>query len=259
MLSFFKTKPLLDETSEAWLLDTFAWLYHEFDGPAWLTQARIVLPTGEFFPEQVNSVDGMAQYVFEQVKRYAGLSVWPVFLAPQKALQQQHIPKISFAGEKRGERSQLVATTGELYMSYNPQQINQPQDLIASYAQSLAYICVMEHGKATPGGEHLMPHTIELLANYFGFGVMLANTAYQFKRGCGSCYNPYANREAKLGEAEQIYALALMTRLTQTDPSKVKANLKPHLKSMFKQGLAQVDNIKKHSADPLMLSLLEKA
>lgn len=259
MLSFFKPKPLLDETTEAWLLETFAWLYHEFDGPTWLKQARIVLPNSEFFPQQVNSVDGMASYVFEQVKCYAGLQAWPVYLAPQKALQQQHIPRLSFAGQKRGEQSQLQASSGELYMSYNPQQINQPQDLIASYAQSLAYICVMEHAKPTPGGEHLMPHTIELLANYFGFGVMMANTAYQFKRGCGSCYNPYANREAKLGEAEQIYALALMTRLTRSDHSKIKANLKPHLKGLYKQGLAQVDQITKHSADPLMLSLLEPA
>ena len=36
LLNLVKTQPLLDEGTEAWILDTFLWAYQEFDGDALL-------------------------------------------------------------------------------------------------------------------------------------------------------------------------------------------------------------------------------
>jgi len=46
-----------------------------------------------------------------------------------------------------------------------------------------------------------------------GYGVLLANSAYTFGGGCGSCYNATANRQPALTKLENVFALALFYQL----------------------------------------------
>ncbi len=257
MLSLFKSRPLLDESELNWLIETFVWAYEHFDGEYFSRHTRLVLPTNEFFPGAVSSVDEMARQVFGQVLGYAGMTQWPLALVAPSAASPRAFPEFRFGAISRGENAALlVAPPYSVELSYNPNQINQPQDLIASFAQGLATVLIYQARIAPPGGQDYIPQAIDVVASYLGFGVMLSNTAYQFKGGCGSCYNPYANRRAALNEAQSVFLLALVAHFKGA--TKVEKHLKPHLRSGYKQARKQLAGYLAGSANPLLLALDER-
>jgi len=257
MLSLFKAKPLVSKQEESWLIDAFIWACDNFDGQYFLEQTQVIEPTGQFFPDQVSSVEQMAQTVFKRVRDYAGLQVWPVQLVNPNQMMPQQIAPFKFVGSNRGADAQIVNPPSiPMSLSYNPNQINQPQDLVASLAGSLALMMVYQKGVMPPGGKEQIPAASDALACYLGFGVMMSNTVYQFKGGCGSCYNPYANRQAALTEPQTVFMHALICHFKpQVDGKK---HLKSHLRSMYKQAQKQIKALLNESANPYLLALEEK-
>jgi hypothetical protein len=79
------------------------------------------------------------------------------------------------------------------------------------------------------------------LATYTGFGIMFANSAFTFRGGCGSCYNPEANRDAYLSEREATYALAIFTVLKGIPLSAVTKHLKGHLRGVFRKAIKEIN------------------
>ena len=92
-----------------------------------------------------------------------------------------------------------------------------------------------------PGGVQYWPQATELLAVYLGFGLMFANSAFTFRGGCGSCYNPAANRDAYLSEQEATYALAIFAVLKGISNSTVTRHLKSHLRGFYKKAAKEVN------------------
>lgn len=254
MLSLFKSKPLLDEHDAKTLIDLFVWATEHFDHQYFLQQTRVVEPTGEFFPEKVSSIEEMSQTLFKRVKQYAGMSKWPVNLAePNQMPLQQQFPFFQFDKGLRGDEiALLMPPHQQVYLSYNPNQINQPQDLVASMANGLALVMLHHVGAKLPG--EIDPAIVtDMLSIYLGFGVMITNTAYHFRGSCASCYNPYANRQAALGEDECLFLHALVCHFKpEVDGAK---HLKPHLKSQFKRAKKQVAGMIEQSANPLLLAM----
>lgn len=259
MFSLFKTAPLLDEGERQWLLDAFSWAYSHFDGEFFTQHSQIILPTNEFFAGKVSSVEQMAAQVFNQVTHYAGMQNWPLELrAPQNMPPQaQAFPRFAMQPTLRGEQAQLQQPCTPIAISYNPQQVNQPQDLVASLAQALATVLIYHKGVLPPGGKDYLGQATDLLACFLGFGVMMSNTVYQFRGGCGSCYNPYANRNASLTEAQTVYAFALIAHI-KGDKHGVK-HLKSHLRGHYKRAIKEIKTLAAQSADPLLLSVLPEA
>ncbi|SFC68963.1 hypothetical protein [Pseudoalteromonas denitrificans] len=262
MLSIFKSKSLLATEEQNWVLDTFIWAFERFDGECFIDETKIILPNNHYFPDQVNSVFGMAQNVFNHVVKYAGMQNWPLKLVEPDKMQAVAFPHWQFESRLRGENAKLINVNMReqiISISYNPQQINQPQDLVASFAQTLALILIHHNKELPPGGEALLPQVSELVAGFLGFGVMLANTAYQFRGGCGSCFNAYANRQAALPEPELIFNLALIAKLKGENRNKILPHLKPYLRGMFKKADKTLNNELKQTANPLLLAVFDKA
>lgn len=257
MLALFKTKSLLDEQEQQWLIDTFIWAAENFDSEFFLNNTQLILPNHQFFPDSVSSIEEMADKVFQRVVDYAGMSAWPINLVKPQQLQPQVFPHFAFSNELRGENTQLiVAPPHQVNVSFNPNQINQPQDLVASFAGTLATIMIHHVGILPPGGKALLPQASDVLACYFGFGVMMSNTVYQFKGGCGSCYNPYANREATLSESQTLFMHALVSHFKGDKQS--KKYLKPHLRGQFKKAQREIKALINNSPHPLLLALDDK-
>ncbi|QTL37022.1 hypothetical protein [Pseudoalteromonas viridis] len=259
MLAIFKSKPLLDEALAQQLIALFGWAVEHFDVDFFLKHTRIVEPTVQDFPDQVSSVEQMAHTVFARVRDYAGLQHWPIaLLPPQQMPMQQTFPSFTLSGGLRGEHVAVVQQPAlPIALSYNPNQINQPQDMVASLAGSLAMILIHQVGKLPPGGQEYLPVAADVLAVFMGFGVMLSNSAYHFRGGCGSCYNAYANRQAALSEAETVFVHALVCYFKpQYQGAK---HLKPHLKSLYKKAQKQLRGIIKSSPDPVLLALEERS
>jgi hypothetical protein len=245
LLGLFVKKSPLDEWSSQWLFDAFGWALENFDAGFFHHHTVLVLPNNQFFPGRADSVDAMANLIFDQVKRYAGMGHWPTRLEDQGSCSLAPPAQIDLGGELRKHEAimpALAADAPRLQILYNPQQVSRPEGLIASFAHVLSHFLGQTADKPPPGGADYWPQVTELLAVYLGFGVMFANSAFTFKGGCGSCYNPNANRDAYLSELEATYALAIFCVLKGIQSSEVTPHLKKHLRGVFKSCLREIQD-----------------
>jgi len=259
--NLFKKTPVVDSNSHNWILDTFVWALENFELPVFKNETQLILPTNEFYPGNVNSVHEMAQSVFDKTLEYAGLQHWPIVLVAPDNIEQQTLPALDFVDIKRGEavkfHTELTAEQS-IKVSYNPNQVNQPQDLVASFAQAFAMIVIVHSGRTPPGGAEFLPQAVELVACFMGFGVMFSNTAYQFKGGCGSCFNPYANRNVSLSENDMVYCLALFSVLKQKKIKDASPFLKSHLRTSFKKSYKELQSSINDNTQPVLVAAMAK-
>lgn len=236
--TLFKNKSIIDDNTKKWIFDTFLWTFDQFEHNYFTHKTVLVLPTNAFYEGKVSSVHEMAKAIFDNTLRYAGMNNWPIVLVKPQAL-----PTLAFENGIHGEKTQLIATTTNkpIEVTYNPSQINQPQDLIASFSQTFASILISHRKQLPPGGEKYLPQAIDLVASFLGFGIMLSNTAYQFKGGCGSCHKMSAHRNGHLAEAESLYCLAIFVVLKQMPLKQVTSHLKSHLRKDFKNAYKEIN------------------
>jgi len=264
--TLFKTKPVIDKASEAWILDSFTWCVEQLDGSFFAEHSRLIQPTNEFYPGKSSSIEEMATTIFTNTLTYTGMTRWPLKLVTAENHLQQPIPQLQLNSCIRGENANIklaaqqhnnhiqYSLAGEtltpilkssIDIAFSPEQLNQPQDMIAYLVQVQARILLNQHSAnniniAFPGGKELLPQTIDLVACFMGFGVIFANTAYQFKGGCGSCNNRNLNRQAALPELETTYALALFCVIKGVTFSSLKKTLKKHLHKPFHQAHKEI-------------------
>ena len=245
MFGFLKKQALLEQDTVEWLFDLFAWSLRNFDSDVFYNETILVIPSNKHFPGRVNSVEGMASLIFEQVKEYAGLKHWPCRLVDQNSIDSPPQPaKILINGAMRGKNgieSDLIEEEHKLLVAYNPHQLNDPEAMIASYAHTLAHYLGSMAQEPPPGGNEFWPQTTEILAVFLGFGLMFANTASVYRGGgCASCKNPLAERTAFLSQDEVTYALALFCVLKDIPNREVLPHLKKHLRSIFKNAVKEI-------------------
>jgi len=276
----FKAKPVIDAQSREWIFDTFAWCIVNLDGDFFKHNSELVLPNNSFYPGSSNSVEEMANTIFTNTSKYTGMTSWPIRLVSSEGFTQKPLPQLSFESRLRGKNANISANTssgvsaqvsgevsykGEVVpavvpttppstptidIAFHSSQLNQPQDLIAYLVQSQAAILVNQHGQLAPGGNEVLAQTIDLVACFMGFGVVFANTAYQFKGGCGSCNNRNLNRQPALPELETVYALALFSVIKGSDIKPIKKALKSHLYKLFRQAHKEITLYLQQTTNP---------
>jgi hypothetical protein len=250
-------KPLLEEHARQWMFDAFAWCLENFNAKYFFHHTELVIPSNEFFPGRVDSEQGMAELLFNNVKRYAGISHWPTRVLDQGMCAIPNSSRIEINGPLRikdGISDSAVTEDLRITIPFNPQQINNPEGMIASFAHIISHYMGQMAKTQPPGGEEYWPHVTEILAIYLGFGLMFANSAYTFRGGCGSCYNPNATRDAYLTEQQSVYALAVFSVLKEIPSSSVTSNLKGHLRSFYKKA---VKDIQQRTTDLALLKYKE--
>lgn len=243
IFGLIKDKPLLDEESILWLFAIFEWSLRNFNAGVFYREAILVKPTNEHFPGRVNSVHGMASLVFEKVKSYAGMQHWPFQLVDNFSCTLEARPQVKIEGMLRDSRGLPPAAgqTGQLTVTYDPNQINDPEALIATFAHALAHYLGPMAKEPPPGGVENWPQVTEILAVFMGFGLMFANSAFTFRRGgCGSCRPPPVGRSNSLSQYYSSYALALFCVLKDIPNSKVIPHLKKSLRSDFRKSVKDV-------------------
>jgi len=242
--SLFKTKPLLETEASQWLYDAFAWALNNFDRELFYNETKLILPTNAFFPGRADSELAMATLMFDQVKGYAAVSHWPTRLADQRVCDiPEDLPQIEVKGALRGVDGIVdsnVSDDEKLLIRFNPDQINNPEGMIATFAHVISHHLGQMTEEYPPGGAEYWPHITEVLAIYLGFGVMFTNSAFTFRGGCGSCGNSNASRDASLSEQETIYTLAIFSVLKKIPNTDVTTHLKKHLRSAYKKAVKEV-------------------
>lgn len=243
MWHWFSRAAVSSETAD-WLVECFSWAMQNFDVERFRQKTPLVLPNNDFFPKQVQSPHEMAEYVLGRVVSYGGIESWP-----WKVVEPQHFhhispPLLGLNPAVRGEGETPISfpvagEPAELIVTYSPDQVTKPQDLVASMAHAAAQHMLWQSQLTPPGGQAFFLQAAEVLATFMGFGVMVTNSAYAFRGSCAKCYNPRANRQSSLSESECLYALALfcdLQRLPRREVAKhLKSYLRPALKSAYKQ------------------------
>lgn len=250
MLSVFKFKPLIDQSSADWIFKAYEWALLHFDKAEFFTRSRLIQPTNEYFAGNVNSVHEKAETVYKHTLNYAGLGHWPFELQAPEVYQYRPSPQLAIFNESSdgyvvrnstGSAITRIESDEPLFITYNPQQTLKPEDLSSSFAHLMAQYLVIQSQYLPPGGPDYFAEGTELLAIFMGFGVMFANSAYTFRGGCGSCYNSQSNRQATLSESEVLFSLALYCKLKKIPTADATRHLKKHLKAGFKQALKQIE------------------
>jgi hypothetical protein len=239
----FNKQPVIDPSSAEWIFSAYGWALQNFDADLFYSDTVLVLPTNEFFPGSATSAQGMAENIFERVKGYACVSHWPTVVKDQSLCQLVESQQVVIQGALRGANGIVddsVADNQRLVIPYNPQQINNPEGMIATFAHILSHHMAQMVKVPPPGGTDYWPQATELLAIYLGFGLMFANSAYNFRGGCGSCYNPYAQRDAYLSETDATYSLALFCLLKDIPGSEVTPHLKSHQRGTFRKSVKEI-------------------
>ena len=246
MLSkLLKPKACLDEETTLWLFDTFAWALRNLDARVFYDETILVTPSNQHFPGTENSVHGMANLIFSQVKEHAGLKHWPTKLTNMAEGRPAESPKIEIKGALRGSKGIMPAGAvfHQLPIAYNPDQLRDPEVLIADYAHVLAHYLGSMSQEPPPGGVENWPHITEVVAVFMGFGLMMANSANTVKiRSCGSCSGPAVERSNALSQYDITYALAIFSCLKEIPTREVLAHLKKSLRPFYKKAAKEVMN-----------------
>ncbi len=243
VFGLFNKQPVIDPSSSEWIFAAYGWALQNFDADLFYSDTVLVCPTNEFFPDTVSSVHGMAESIFDRVKLYAGISHWPTLVQDQRMCQLIESQQVLIQGALRGPGGVTDASVEDsrrLVIPYNPQQINNPEGMIATYAHIVSHHMGQMVETPPPGGVDYWPQATEVLAVFLGFGLLFANSAYNFRGGCGSCYNPYAQRDAYLSETEATYALALFCVLKGVTNSDVTPHLKRHLRGFYRKAVVEI-------------------
>lgn len=244
-LQMFSKKPVLDEESVQWLFDTYAWALRNFDAAVFRDHSVLVQPNDRFFPGRVDSVEGMAALICNRVKEYAGMAHWPTRLLDGRQCQlEEEPPKLLLQGPLRSSTASVpvpVEETQHLPILYDPAMINNPEAMIASFAHTFAHYLGTLAQEPPPGGEENWPHITEVLATFLGFGLLMANSAFNVRLPrCGSCSPAPVDRQSFLSEHDMTYALAIFCALKGIPNSGVLPYLKSTLRGFYKQASKDV-------------------
>lgn len=242
--SLFKSKPLLDDATVQWLFDCYGWALQQFDARVFRDESVLVLPNDRFFPGRVNSVEGMANLIFDKVKEYAGVKHWPTQLVDGRQCAAQPLARLDIAGPLRGGKAVIPETIEEsqrLLIPYDPALINNPEAMIATLSHQLAHYLASLGTEPPPGGEQNLAQATEVLAVFLGFGLMFANSAFNVRiPRCGSCAPQPVDRQSFLSQYDTTYALAIFCVLKEIPNRAVLPHLKGSLRGFYKNAVKQV-------------------
>ncbi len=238
-LPLFSRKAPLDAVSIEWIFDVFAWALTHLDADYFYRDSILVTPTNNHFPGRAGSVREMAELIFDQTLGHAGMAHWPIQLHEPQAMHVDVAPPVALPAPLRARandmpRRQSASVT--IPVSYNPALVRNPEAMIAGYAQVLAHYLGATVNEAPPGGIQNWPQTTEVIGVFMGFGLLFANTAFNFKnRACGSCGGPPVERQVYLSQYDITYALALFSTLRAVPDKMVLHHLKSSLRPYFKR------------------------
>lgn len=243
MLGLFRPKLPIDRTEFDWLIAVFAWLVQRIDRDGAWRDARLILPTRDFFPASDADGHDRAVELFEQVRAHAGMSAWPCHLIEGEEEREMHVSAGHLLKHDYHPPAGTFGSDGkDVFITYNPSSLDRPADLVATFAHELSHYLLHADGALPPGGEELEEHATDVTAVFLGFGVFMANGAKNFDQyGDASGSGWQMRRQGYLNEEALTAALAIFVRMTASDAEDAEAALKDYLRGPLRATLRLID------------------
>jgi hypothetical protein len=235
----FGPRTFLDTDDEEWQIETWRWFFGQFGGLSDLKHSPLVLPTRQFFPPTEKTGHARAQHIFDCVKRLARMPDWPCRLIAQPRRPELLVNDIAALKPITHSPAGTFGYDGnDVVITYEPSSIDDPGQLIATFAHELAHYLLLRWRDEVPGGKDLHEFTTDLLTVYMGFGVFGASAAFNFSSdSCGWRWS----RHGYLSQRAWVLALAIFLKLRNEASETVKPFLKQHLLSELNDAMKYLD------------------
>ncbi|ESQ74488.1 hypothetical protein ABAC402_14310 [Asticcacaulis sp. AC402] len=241
----FKRQPVLEDDVARWHVDNMVWLLRNLAYTPMFRETRLVLPAPGYFDTDGAAGHARAEAIFAKVKAYAGMADWPVQLVSDVGTYEYQRGDLIQAAARPTPLGLFMRDHDEVVrIAYAPALLNKPVNLIATLAHELAHYVVTSIEDTLP----CLPEEEEFLTDqtacFLGFGVFLANSAFEFDqwRNDGTGTQGWSTqRNGYLGEIDLIFDLALFLTAKGEPADAALPCLKPHLADLLKKAMKDAE------------------
>lgn len=237
---------IIDSDTRQWLFDTFAWALTHFGSDIFYEHTQLVTPTDAYFPDSISNISEteIAEKLFYQVKHHAGMEDWHCQLQPQASNVN---PRVGYFAIQDTPVQPLGTFSMQINyiktVTYDPDLVCQPTALIATFAHELGHYLSYSTDTPPPGGDELYEPATDLLAVFMGFGLFMANSAFNFQQTRGAFTEGWQYQsQGYLNEQSLTYALAIFCILKNIDNNVVETHLKKSLHRHFRRSVKDILN-----------------
>jgi hypothetical protein len=199
----------------------------------------MVLPTGEFFPDVFNGDEQSVRALFERMKEHAGLGDLAMSVRVVSAgAQAGHggcggSCACDSAGDAPVER--LVRDQTGWHLAVLANEVRAPEVLTTHMARGIAVAFLAE----ASGGAVASPAMVDLTAVALGFGALLLEGSYVYRKSCGG---PSIAHFTDLGPEDLAIALVLFAALGGHPPKLAQRELGPTQRAALAEARAWIDS-----------------
>ena len=240
----FKPKPILEPEAAEWHIRNFCWLLRNLRHTPMFEATELVLPKPGVFKTGETEGHAKASAIFGQVKTYAGMSDWPVRLVSDVKVYEPHGDLVQATSRNTPLGLFMRDHAGGVQIAYAPRLLKEPVALIATFAHELAHYVVHSIEDTLPCDPSEEEFLTDQTACFLGFGVFLANSAFQFEqwRDAGAGTQGWRTRHnGYLSERDLIFDLALFLAVKDLRAADAQMVLKPHLADLLKTAMKDVE------------------
>jgi len=212
----------------------WVWLECQF-GAEHVCQARVILPRPEYFPDTYSGTDEDARTLFDRVCSHMRIDPSTVELSLYDETNPLAGNPILGAQRWDGTAGLYHAEGGKFRICVEAENLNDPLGMVATMAHELGHVHLLGHGRLSGEEEDHEPLT-DLLTVFFELGVFTANSVIREQSWQDGQYAGWKiGRRGYLGMPIYGYALALFARARGEDGSEWSGELRPDVRSAFKQ------------------------
>jgi hypothetical protein len=237
-----KPRATIDAETIDWVLECWEWL-DEVLGPVDAEpQRQLLMPSRTEFPDTRLVGHARADHYFKLVREKCGMQDWPVDLKAQ-ARGTDLGASIVFGGHIKAQPplGSFQLRRNAAVITYDPGILDQPIQLIATFAHELAHYLLKSWHCEPPGGAELEELATDLATVHMGFGLFGANTAFEFKQTANYDNQGWQTGGAGyLGENGWCFALALFCEVLDIEASTYQDYAKSTVAAQIKKNRAYI-------------------
>jgi hypothetical protein len=235
------------EERAIWLYRHYLWLERHLPRRPATAQARLILPTKEYFPHRYAADHASAEAVFQRIRELMGMTDWRCDFAQRSSPADEVGRRGGLMG--RSSSSGAAGTYAssaekEPTITYSASLLKNPEGLVATIAHEMCHYLLARVQEEPPGAWKELEPLTDLSAVVEGFGVFLCNSAFQFEQWTGHDGQGWSfRRTGYLTEAELGFSLAISCVRNRLDAKLAERALKPNPRQVFRDALDYVADL----------------
>lgn len=231
----------IEEHIADWVEDRLAILLEHFAGERPIHATKLILPGAEDFILDAKTATARAEQVYRYTAAHAGFADWPVKLVSMGDEGPKDLGGVIVPSANTAAGAFSVDAKGDVEIRFSRDLMDQPPDLVSTFAHELAHLLLhsrqVEEGVSGEDAELMT----DLAAVYLGFGVYLANSAFELQQFDDGLMGGWSSRrQGYLTENTLVYATAVFCAIQDDGFEDARCALKPRLQGVFDRACRQI-------------------